>query len=177
LRTIASLGVLILLAMAAFVTNQAASNGIEAQISAGTVIVSPQGAGRVRLGMTAVALRKRRLVGPLSPGCELDPGQRVARLRPPLEGFAIFSHPNTRLSSLAIRGGGETARHIRISARPSEVLDAYPYAVYRPPGSNDPFFEGFIWVNSIAHPKLTFTVGSDTRRVTEISVPHPSFCE
>lgn len=155
-------------------TNGAASG---AQASSATVIVSPQGTGQVRLGMTVTALHKRHLIGSPHKGCELDPGQRVAKLRPPLEGFAVFSHPNTRLSSLAIRGGAETGKHIGIGTRSKEVLKAYPHAVYRPPGTNHPFPQGFIWINSIAHPKLTFTIDNDTHRVSEIAVPSPNICE
>jgi hypothetical protein len=160
-----------------------ASQANDAQSRAATAatskspLVTPRGVGGVQLGATVASLHKRHLIGRLRQGCELDPGQRVARLRAPLNGFAIFGHPNDRVSSIVLRGNAKTARHVGIGSRPGEVTSAYPHATYDPPGSNDPFAEGFIWVNQIAHPKLTFTVDADTRLISEISVPSPNFCE
>lgn len=140
-------------------------------------VVTFKGVGALRLGATVAALHGRHLIGRLRPGCELDPGQRIARLRPPLRGFAIFTHPNTRLASLAVTDGAETDRHVGIGSSPSEVLRAYPRAIYRPPGSTDPFAEGFIWVNDISHPKLSFIVDPDSRQVSQIDLPRINFCE
>lgn len=140
-------------------------------------LVTPRGAGGLRLGMTVRALHKRHLIGYLKPGCELDVGQRVARLRAPLNGFAVFSHPNNRVRSIVVRGRAKTARHVGVGSRPATVLSAYPNATYEPPGTALPFAEGFIWINQIPHPQLTFTVDPDTHLVTAISVPSPNFCE
>jgi hypothetical protein len=140
-------------------------------------IVSPRGVGPVHLGDTVRSLHRRHLIGRLKPGCELDPGQRVARLRSPLSGFAIFSHPNTRVRSLVIRGGAETAKGVGIGTSPAEARELYPNAEYDPPGTADPFEDGFIWVNNIQSPKLTFVVDADTRVISEIDVPFPNFCE
>lgn len=139
--------------------------------------VGTNGIGPLHLGATVQSLHRRRLIRGLRPGCELDPGQRVARLRPPLAGFAIFSHPNTRLSSLAILGGAETARHIGIGSTPREARQAYPRARYEPPGTAEPFAEGFFLVNDIAHAKLTFTVDPASNLISAINVPVPAFCE
>jgi hypothetical protein len=141
------------------------------------VAVSPRGAGAVHLGDTVRSLHRRHLIGRLGPGCELDPGQRAARLRPPLKGFAIFSHPNDRVRSLAIEGGGETAKGVGIGTSPSEARQLYPNAEYDPPGTAGPFEDGFIWVNSNQSPKLTFVVDADTRVISQIDVPFPNFCE
>jgi hypothetical protein len=140
-------------------------------------VVTFKGAGALHLGATVAALHRRHLIGRLRPGCELDPGQRIARLRPPLRGSAIFTHPNTRLASLAVTDGAETDRHVGIGSSPSEVLRAYPRAIYRPPGATDPFTEGFIWVNDISHPKLSFIVDPDSRQVSQIDLPRINFCE
>lgn len=140
-------------------------------------VVSPRGAGAVHLGDTVRSLHRRHLIGRLRPGCELDPGQRVARLRSPLKGFAIFSHPNKRVRSLTIEGGGETAKGVGIGTSPSEARQLYPNADYDPPGTAGPFEDGFIWVNSNQSPKLTFVVDADTRVISQIDVPFPAFCE
>jgi hypothetical protein len=140
-------------------------------------VVGPHGAGAVHLGDTVRSLHRRHLIGRLRPGCELDPGQRAARLRSPLKGFAIFSHPNNRVRSLAIEGGGETAKGVGIGTSPSEARQLYPNAEYDPPGTAGPFEDGFIWVNSNQSPKLTFVVDADTHVISQIDVPFPNFCE
>ena len=152
-------------------------------VSLGIVeFVTPKGTTSVRLGMSAATLRKHGSIGPLRKGCELDPGQRVAKLRPgpgtPARGTAVFSGPHAKkLTSLTIVGGATTRKYVGIGASPKDVLAAYPHAVYQAPGSNPPFAEGFVWVNSIEHPRLTFTIDSKTERVSAISVPSPNFCE
>ncbi|HEU4739679.1 MAG TPA: hypothetical protein VFS54_11465 [Solirubrobacterales bacterium] len=140
-------------------------------------IVSPRGVGPVHLGDTVRSLHRRHLIGRLRPGCELDRGQRVARLRSPLNGFAIFSHPNTRVRSLAIQGGAETAKGVGIGTSPAEAQEIYPNAEYDPPGTVGPFEDGFIWVNNNQSPKLTFVVDADSRVISQIDVPFPNFCE
>lgn len=140
-------------------------------------IASPRGVGPVHLGDTVRSLHRRHLIGRLKPGCELDPGQRVARLRSPLNGFAIFSHPNTRVRSIAVRGGAETAKGVGIGTSPAEAQELYPNAEYDPPGTAGPFEDGFIWVNNNQSPKLTFVVDADTHVISQIDVPFPNFCE
>jgi len=140
-------------------------------------IVTPRGIGHLRIGTTVSSLHRHHLIRGLRPGCELDPGQRVARLRPPLKGFAIFADGKNRLSSLSITGGAETAKHIGIGSTPKEARAAYPRALYNPPGTFDPFAEGFFWINGIRHPKMTFVVDPGSNEISAIDVPAPSFCE
>ncbi len=140
-------------------------------------IVSPRGVGRLRLGATARALHRRHLIRGLRPGCELAPDQRVARLRPPLNGFAIFSRPNRRLSSIVIDGGAQTARGIGIGSTPGEARNAYPSSRYEPPGTALPFDAGFIWIDGPSGPKMTFVVDPETELISSINVPAPNFCE
>ncbi|HET7120010.1 MAG TPA: hypothetical protein VFI17_02020 [Solirubrobacterales bacterium] len=140
-------------------------------------VVSPQGVGAIQLGATVKSLHRRHLIGRLRPGCELDPGQRVAPLRPPLRGFAIFSHPNNRVSAVTVTKGAATARGIGIGSTPKAARQAYPKAEYDPPGTADPFPQGFLWVNSVQHPKMTFVVDPGTHKIIELSVPAPNFCE
>ncbi len=141
------------------------------------VLAGPGHAGPVRLGDTVRSLHRRRLIRRLRPGCELDPGQRVARLRPPLKGFAIFFHGGRRLSALNLAGGVETARGIRVGSTARAARRAYPKARYDRPGTLEPFAQGFIWVNRIRRPKMTFVIDSRSHRVSAIALPSPSFCE
>ena len=141
------------------------------------MIVKPGSVGGIELGDTVRSLHERKLIGGLHPGCELDPGQRFARLRPPLKGVAIFFHGGNRLSSIVVEGGAETASRIRVGSTVRDAREAYPKAEYDPPGSMEPFAEGFLWVNRASNPKMTFLIEPDSKRVISISVPSVNFCE
>ena len=140
-------------------------------------MVKPGQAGAVRLGMKAERLRELGLIGKLKPGCEFDLGQKVAELRPPLEGFVIFSGGSRRADSILVEGRGDTPRGVGIGDTAAEVREAYPNAEYDPPGSMEPFVEGFVWVNRMRNPRMTFLVDHRSRRVSAIALPSPSFCE
>ena len=140
-------------------------------------VITPRGVGQLQLGATVRSLHRHHLIHGLRPGCELDPGQRVARLRSPLKGWAVFANGGHRLTSIQLTGGAETASGIGIGSTPKEARDAYPNSLYKPPGSFDPFADGFLWVNDISDPKLTFVVDPETHLVREIDVPYPNFCE
>jgi hypothetical protein len=148
-------------------------------------IVSPRGAGAVRLGMTAEDLQRRGLIGPLGPGCEIYPGARFAELKPPLSGFANFANgraqgEKARLTSLDVTGGAETARNIGIGSSPREALDAYPRSRYEPganPDTETVLSSGFIRVPNASATKLTFLLRSAGAGVVDISVPAPLICE
>jgi hypothetical protein len=140
------------------------------------VTITPQGVGGLRLGASVSALRERGLIGPMRPGCELVSGQRVAELSPPLHGLAIFYDPNTKLSSVHLQRGVETARGIGIGALDKKVLSAYPEADYRPPDPQAPIPIGLITVDD-QEGELTFEIDALTYRVSQIDAPGPSFCE
>jgi hypothetical protein len=140
-------------------------------------IVKPGQAGDLRLGDTIASLSERKLIGGLKPGCELDPGQRVAKLKPPLKGFAIFFHGGKRLSSIVVEGGAATAKGIAVGSTAKEAKTAYPNAEYDRPGSVEPFAEGFLWVNNSRNPKMTFLIQQKSNRVLSINLPSPNFCE
>lgn len=76
-----------------------------------------------------------------------------------------------------VEGGGETAAGIRVGSPVSRARDAYPKADYDPPGSNEPFAEGFLWVNRASNPRMTFLIAPGSKRVLSISVPSVNFCE
>lgn len=140
-------------------------------------IVKPGQVGGIHLSETIASLSERKLIGGLKPGCELDPGQRVAKLKPPLKGTAIFFHGGKRLSSLTIEGGAETAKGIAVGSTVAKARKAYPNARYDRPGSAEPFVEGFLWVNRPSNPKMTFVIEPHSKRVEAIDLPSPSFCE
>lgn len=140
-------------------------------------LVTARGAGKVHLGDKADVLRQRNLIGPLKPGCPLEPGQRVARLRHPLDGFAIFGPNSSRVRSVTVTGGpAQTAKGVRIGSSPGHVLHSYPYNEYDPPGTFEQFDVGFIWVDNRDNPRMTFTVDANLQ-VSALNVPVHSICE
>lgn len=144
---------------------------------AGGPVVTPRGVGALRLGATIGTLDRRHLIGGVRNGCELDPGQRIAPLRGPLTGWAVFADGGARLSSIDISGGAETGLHVGIGSSAAQARAAYPRADFVPPNRSAPLPDGILWVNHESHPQFTFLIDPYTRRVESISIPSPSFCE
>ncbi len=142
------------------------------------LIATPQGVGPYKLGASLRSLHKRHLLKRLRPGCELDPGQRVARLRGAgAFGFAIFGGGGNRLTSIQITNGARTKTGIRIGSSIARSRAAYPKAEFHAPGTFDPFSAGFLFVGGARHTRLALVFDAHTRRVASIDVPSPSFCE
>jgi hypothetical protein len=131
---------------------------------------------RSRLGSSIAELREQGLIGGARKGCELAPGQRVAPLKAPLEGSAIF-YPKDRLSAISLSGGAGTAAGIRVGDSIGAARKAYPKAVYDRPGRVRPFPQGFLWIGGRNRPRMTLLIEPGTHRVGEIDIPNPSFCE
>jgi hypothetical protein len=163
------------LAIVAAVAVAAVSAGAQSA-TVKTPIASGDGVGALRLGRTIDQLRALKLIGGARKGCELAPGERVAPLKAPLQGFAHF-YPGKRLSSVGVTDGAETAAGISIGAKVGDARAAYPKATYNPPGTAQPFPVGFIWIGGERNPKMTLVIDPDSRRVSEIAIPSPSFCE
>jgi hypothetical protein len=142
-----------------------------------TFVVTNRGVAAVHLGASAASLRRKNLIGNLRKGCELEPGQQVAPLDAPLRGWATFGAHGHGLTQLTIEGGAETARHVAVGSTASEARGAYPNALYEGPGTVKPFAQGFLWIPSLTHPKMTFIVEPGSRTVEAITVPSPAFCE
>jgi hypothetical protein len=146
-------------------------------VAAAAKVITPQGVGPLHLGATAKQLQNKHLIGGLRKGCELVPGQRVAQLRAPLRGFAVFAAGKKRLSGLTVSAGVETARHVRIGTTAKAARAAYPGAVFQAPGTVEPFPVGFLWVPNLNRPRITMVIKPGSLRVGSISVPAPNFCE
>jgi hypothetical protein len=140
-------------------------------------IATSKGVGQVKIGSRLERLQDLKLVGGARKGCELSPGERVAPLRPPLKGFAVF-YPKDRVISVGVTGGAETRAGVTIGTSAGAARHAYPAAPYDPPpGPRAPFEVGFLWIGGRIHPRMTLIVDSKTRKVTEIAVPFPNICE
>jgi hypothetical protein len=134
------------------------------------------GVGDLQLGRRMSILRAEGLIGRARPGCILAPGERVAPLRPPLEGVAHF-YPRERLSAINVTAGAVTSTGVRIGSSAGQAQKAYPGAIYDPPPARIPTLPGYIWVGGRFHPRITLVIGNGSRRVVEIDIPHPSICE
>jgi hypothetical protein len=155
----------------------AAAAGPGAASDAAAPKITPAGVGKVRLGVTAEALRKRGLVGRLRPGCELaGPGTRSAKLRAPLKGEVDFTRRTPRRArNIAVRGGA-TARGVGVGASRADVRAAFPKARF------DRSTEEIFGVTLVRIPKggggrMQMTISLQTGKVTVIGIPYIAFCE
>lgn len=132
---------------------------------------TPKGVGDLRLGRTIEALRMDGLIGRVHKHCRLRP-ERVATLKPPLEGTARF-YPERRLSTIEVTGGAVTAKGVGVGTPLAEALRAYPKAIHRttPPKSRIRF--GVVAIGNNPHLKMVLKIDLDTRRVSEIGIPVP----
>jgi hypothetical protein len=137
---------------------------------------SPKGVGELRFGRSLDRLQRQGLVGRARRGCVLAPQERVALLRPPLEGIAHF-YPGERLSAINVTAGAVTSTGVRIGSSAGEARKAYPGAIYDPPPARIPTLPGYLWVGGRFHSRLTLVIGNHSRRVLEIAIPYPSLCE
>lgn len=153
------------------------STGSPGAASGSTPVLTPQGVGRLRLGAAVDDLQRLDLIERVRPGCELDAGQRVADLRPPLSGLAVFSHPNTKLSTIYIGDGAGSAEGIGIGDYLNAVLDAYPEARYTPPDPGAPFPSGLVELIRGGEVALTFAIDPEALRVAQIGVPSIPTCD
>jgi hypothetical protein len=163
----------ILVAAAGFAV--AGSAAATSQIPSGAA-ASRSGVGELRLGRKLSTLQAEGLIGHPRPGCVLAPGERVAPLRPPLEGFAHF-YPRERLSALDLTGGAVTTTGVRIGSSAARAQKAYPGAIYDPPPENIPTLPGYMWIGGRFHSRMTLVIGNASRQVLEIAIPYPSICE
>jgi hypothetical protein len=143
----------------------------------GARVITPRGVGALKLGATVKTLHAKHLIGKLRKGCELDVGQRVAPLKAPLKGTAVFGSGKKRLSALIVEAGVETTRHVTIGSTQHAAHVAYPSASLEPPGTAKPFDVGFLWIPDANQPKMTMMIDPSTHTVESISVPVPNLCE
>lgn len=140
-------------------------------------VASAKGVGPYHLGDSIKSLHKRKLIGKVGPGCELDPGQRVAALKRPAVGFATFDRGGSRVTSIQVSDGVKTAAGIKIGSSVKAARNAYPNAAYIKPDPHAAITSGFLFVGGKRHPKLTFTIDVTSHVVTLIGVPSVSICE
>ena len=65
----------------------------------------------------------------------------------------------------------------RIGPPAGKAQKAYPGAIYDPPPENLPTLPVYMWIGGRFHSKMTLVIANHSRRVVEITIPHPSICE
>ena len=139
--------------------------------------VTPEGVGKLKLGMKHKRARELGLVGRIRHGCELGgPDTRAARLKSPLKGSVNYTRNNPRrVRDITITGGAE-ARGVGIGDRIPDIRDAYPKA--KVDHSTDEVFElTLVKIPRDGGGKLRFGVSTKTDKITLIGVPYIAFCE
>lgn len=139
--------------------------------------ITGAGVGQVKLGMTHKALRERRLVGRLRPGCELGgPETRSARLRSPLRGQVDYTLTTPRrVTNIAVTRGAR-ARGVKVGDRIRDIRAAYD-TVKVNRKTEEIFGVWLVRVPRSAGGRITFSVPVDTKRIAMIGVPFIPFCE
>ena len=138
--------------------------------------ITPEGVGRIKLGMTFAELREKRLVGKLRPGCPLAENTASARLRSPLRGTVNFTQSTPRkVTDISITRGAR-ARGVKVGDRIRDIRDAFPRAkVDR--STEDVFGITLVRIPKNGGGRIQFSVPVDTRRIDLIAVPFIAFCE
>jgi hypothetical protein len=139
--------------------------------------VTPQGVGKLKLGMKHKRARELGLVGKMRGGCPLGgTDTRAAKLKAPLEGSVNYTRKNPRrVRDISITGGAE-ARGVGIGDRIRDIKDAYPKA--KVDHATDETFElTLVKIPREGGGKLRFGVSTKTDRITLIGVPYIAFCE
>jgi hypothetical protein len=139
--------------------------------------VTPDGVGKLKLGMKHKRARELGLVGRMRGGCPLGGNDtRSARLKAPLKGSVNYTRKAPRrIRDITITGGAK-ARGVGIGDRIRDIKDAYPKA--KVDHSTDETFElTLVKIPRDGGGKLRFGVSTKTNKITLIGVPYIAFCE
>ena len=139
--------------------------------------ITPEGVGKLKLGMKHKRAHELGLVGPIRQGCELGgPETRGANLKPPLKGEVNYTRRKPRrVRDITIKGGA-TARGVGIGDTIADIKDAYPQAKVDH-STDETFLITLVKIPKDGGGKLRFGVSTKTDKITLIGVPYIAFCE
>lgn len=143
----------------------------------GFALMTAKGVGPVKLGASFTSLRTKGRVGKLTGGCPLSGVKEYgATLRAPLKGGVTFN-AKKRVIAIFATGRVETARHVRVGDTDGKALQRYPGSRYDRASVSDPIPYGVITVLDGSKTRFSFLVSAATRRIVQLDVPRPGFCE
>ena len=139
--------------------------------------ITPEGVGKLKVGMKHKRARELGLVGRIRQGCELGgPDTRAAQLKPPLKGSVNYTRKKPRrVRDITITGGAE-ARGVGIGERIRDIKDAYPSAKVNH-ATDETFGITLVKIPRDGGGPLRFGVSTKTDKITLIGVPYIAFCE
>ena len=143
------------------------------------LVVTENGVRGLKLGKPLADARRTGLIGPTGPGCELaSPRPLVARLRPPLKGFATFDgkapHP---LVALDVTGGAITVKHVGVGDSAAKAQRAYPNARLLVSKPDDPLQLTALIVTRGGKDRMWLMLNKPGGHVTDIDIPIVQACE
>lgn len=174
------LGIAVAASIAGIGSSRPAADTLPLRSHSTAAVLTERGVGGLRLGRSLAAIRRDRLIGPVSPGCELaSPRPFGARIRAPLAGFATFDGraATSRLVALSITGGARTSRGVTIGTSAANVRHAYPGARVENSGPPNPIQFNAIVVSRAGRDRIWFFLDRRGGRVRSIDLPSAQFCE
>ena len=145
----------------------------------GMTVVTEQGIGQLRLGMTVAQAQATGQIGTVGPGCELaGPGEQAADLHVgPATGAVTFQE--SALVGVMVRSGAKTAAGVGPGSTLAQIQQAYAkgYEIKTDDSYKDQF--GFTLVSVLRNGTqlFDFSVDADANTVREIWVPRVRLCE
>lgn len=145
-------------------------------VAAAPAKVTNKGVGKVKLGKTHASLKAKGLVGQKVPGCELaGPGQKAARLKPPLTGAVQLSLGAERRVRSIIVTEGAAASGVGIGDPLEAIMETFPNAKVDH-STEDVFGLTLVTIPKQDGGKFQFGV-EPGGAITVMGVPFIAFCE
>lgn len=133
-------------------------------------VLSPEGLGDLRIGMSAEEASATGLIGEIGPGCELaGPGNEGADLVG-ADGFVTFQ--DGELVAIDVREGAETAEGIRVGDSLDDLRTAYD-DVEVDTTTEDVFA---FWIARVPA-GIEAVVEPETEEITSLAVPQVQLCD
>lgn len=142
-------------------------------------VITEQGIGKLKVGMTVDQAKATGQIGTVGPGCELGgPGELGAELHVGGATGAV-TFQDGALVGVMVRSGAKTAAGIGPGSTLAQLQEAYAngYEVKTDDSYKDQF--GFSLVSVLRDGKqlFDFDVDADSKKVGSVSVPRVRICE
>lgn len=157
-------------------TNDASTTSTTA---AGAIVLSPEGLGPLKLGMTTAAAQATGLIGPVGEGCEFA-GTRDAALLAPLEGAVTFGDDDL-VQAVDVDSGASTAEGLAPDASIDQIEAAYDghngFTLARDDTPLDVFGLFLLNVSRGGDEVYGFVFNEGNTRARGVAAPNVQFCD